>query len=156
MGRTLYGDRGDPTKHLPTEGRQRQRSLQHIEHRTVTSFLPLKLGLTIFFHSTFAPTKHPSPSTLGLGRSEAPRGCDTNLLFYYHILILFAQTKGHSVPLITLRNWRFQPPDRSYPATTYGYEQLSLTGHAQVLKVAAYGSMGRCEKERTKNKATQG
>ena len=53
---TKYGDRGDPTGHLPTEGRQRQRSHQHMEHRIVTSFLPLKLGLTAFFHSMFAPT----------------------------------------------------------------------------------------------------
>ena len=30
---------------------------------------------------------------------------------------------------------------------TYGYEQLSLARHAQVLKVAAYGSTGRCEKK---------
>jgi len=35
---------------------------------------------------------------------------------------------------------------------TYGYEQLSLAGHAWVLKVAAYGSTGRCKKERTKTK----
>ena len=33
---------------------------------------------------------------------------------------------------------------------TYGYEQLSLAGHTRVLKVAAYGSTGRCKKERTK------
>ena len=33
---------------------------------------------------------------------------------------------------------------------TYGYEQLSLAGHAWVLKVASYGSTGRREKERTK------
>ena len=35
---------------------------------------------------------------------------------------------------------------------TYGYEQLSLAGHARILKVAAYESMGRCEKERTRTK----
>ena len=35
---------------------------------------------------------------------------------------------------------------------TYDYEQLSLVGHAQVLKVAAYGSMGRCEKKGQKTK----
>ena len=35
---------------------------------------------------------------------------------------------------------------------TYGYEQLSLVGHTRVLKVAAYGSMGRSEKEMTKTK----
>ena len=35
---------------------------------------------------------------------------------------------------------------------TYDYEQLSLAGHVWVLKVAAYGSTGRCEKERTKTK----
>ena len=34
---------------------------------------------------------------------------------------------------------------------TYGYEQLSPTDHTQVLKVAAYGSTGRCEKEMTRN-----
>ena len=33
---------------------------------------------------------------------------------------------------------------------TYDYEQLSLVGHAQVLKVAAYGSMGRCKKRKDK------
>ena len=30
---------------------------------------------------------------------------------------------------------------------TYGYEQLNLAGHAWVLKVVAYGSMGRCKKK---------
>ena len=40
--------------------------------------------------------------------------------------------------------------DQSHPTMTYSYEQLSLVGYAQVLKVAAYGSTGRCEKERTK------
>ena len=35
---------------------------------------------------------------------------------------------------------------------TYDYEQLSLVGHARVPKVAAYGSTGRCEKERPKTK----
>ena len=39
---------------------------------------------------------------------------------------------------------------------TYGYEQLSLVGYVPVLKVVAYGSTGRCEKERIKNKATLG
>ena len=38
--------------------------------------------------------QHPSPSTLALGRSWAPRGCDTTPLFYYHIVVLFTQTKG--------------------------------------------------------------
>ena len=32
MGRTIYGDRSDSTGHLPTGGRQRQRSYQHLEH----------------------------------------------------------------------------------------------------------------------------
>jgi len=35
---------------------------------------------------------------------------------------------------------------------TYGYEQLSFTGHARVLMVAAYGSTGRCKKRKDKNK----
>ena len=39
---------------------------------------------------------------------------------------------------------------------TYGYEQLSLMGHARVLKVAGYGTTGKCEKERIKNKAKLG
>ena len=60
--------------------------------------------------------------------------------------------KGHSVPLITLHSLCFEPPDPSHPTTTFGYEQLSLMGHARVLKVVAYGSTGRCKKERTKTK----
>ena len=39
---------------------------------------------------------------------------------------------------------------------TYGYVQLSLACYAWVLKGAAYGSNGMCEKERIKNKATLG
>ena len=94
MGMTLYGDRGDLTGRLPTEGQQQQHSHQHLEHQTVTSFLPLKISFTTFFYSTFAPTKHPSLSALGLGRSGAPRGCDTTPHFYYHIVIFFTQMKG--------------------------------------------------------------
>ena len=56
MGRTLHDDRGDPIGRLLTEGRQWQRSHQHMEHRTVTSFLSLKLDLTVCFHSMLAPT----------------------------------------------------------------------------------------------------
>ena len=75
------------------KGRQRQRPHQHMEHRTVTSFLPLMLGLTNFSFNVCS-YKHPSLRTLGLGRSGAPRGCDTTPLFYYHIVILFTQMKG--------------------------------------------------------------
>ena len=39
---------------------------------------------------------------------------------------------------------------------TYGYEQLSLLGHAQVLKVAAYGTNGQVQKRKDKNKAMLG
>ena len=39
---------------------------------------------------------------------------------------------------------------------TYGYEQLSHGGHAGVLKVVAYRSMVRCEKERTKKQKYTG
>ena len=39
-------------------------------------------------------------------------------------------------PLIVLRNFVLTP-NRTHPATTYGYEQLSPMGHAQVLKKAA-------------------
>ena len=40
------------------------------------------------------------------------------------------------------------------PATTYGYEQLSPVGHAQVLKkAAAYGTNGQVQKRKDKNKS---
>ena len=85
LGRTLYGDRSDPTGHLLTEGRQRQRFHQHMEHRTVMSFLPLKLGLTAFlsFNVCCCSYNHASLNTFGPGRSRAPWGCDTTSLFYY-------------------------------------------------------------------------
>ena len=50
--------------------------------------------------------------------------------------------KGHSIPLITLRDFAFTP-DRAHPATTYGYEQPSFAGHALVLEAAAYGTNGQ-------------
>ena len=61
-----------------------------------------------------------------------------------------ARAKGHSISLITLRDFVFTL-DQAHPTMTYGYEQLSLVGHVRVLKVVAYGSTGRCEKERTRN-----
>ena len=36
---------------------------------------------------------------------------------------------------------------------TYGYEQLSLAGHARVLKVAAYGSNGQVQKRKDKKQS---
>ena len=36
---------------------------------------------------------------------------------------------------------------------TYGYEQLSLMGHARVLKVAAYGSNGQVQKRMDKKQS---
>ena len=43
-------------------------------------------------------------------------------------------------PLIALRNFVLTP-NRTHPATTYGYAQPSPMGHAQVLKKAvAYGT----------------
>ena len=36
---------------------------------------------------------------------------------------------------------------------TYGYEQLSLVGHALVLKVAAYGSNGQVQKRKDKKQS---
>ena len=36
---------------------------------------------------------------------------------------------------------------------TYGYEQLSLTGHAWVLKVAAFGSNGQVRKRKDKKQS---
>ena len=55
--------------------------------------------------------------------------------------------KGHSIPLIILHDFDFTP-DRAHPTMTYGYEQSSLTGHAQVLKVAAYGTNGQVQKKK--------
>ena len=52
-------------------------------------FFPSKFGLTVFFHSTFTPTKHPGPNTFGSGHSGAPQGCDTTSLFYYHMVNAF-------------------------------------------------------------------
>ena len=89
MGRTLFGDRSDPTRRLPTEGQQQQRSHQHLEHRTVTSFLSLKIRSYRFVSFNVCSYKHPSPNTLSPGRSGAPRGCDTTSLFYYHIVNTF-------------------------------------------------------------------
>ena len=51
--------------------------------------------------------------------------------------------KAHSFSLVALRNFVITP-NRTHPATTYGYEQPSPTGHAQVLKkAAAYGTNGQ-------------
>ena len=36
---------------------------------------------------------------------------------------------------------------------TYGYEQLSLTDHARVLKVAAYGTNGQVRKRKDKKQS---
>ena len=36
---------------------------------------------------------------------------------------------------------------------TYGYEQLSLVGHARVLKVAAYGPNGQVRKTKDKKQS---
>ena len=63
--------------------------------------------------------------------------------------------KGHSIPLITLRDFIFTP-DRAHPAMTYGYEQPRLAGHAQVLKVATYGTNWQVQKRKDQNKAMQG
>ena len=56
-------------------------------------------------------------------------------------MVFLPKTKGHSIPLIILHDFVFTP-DRAHPATTYGYEQLSLVGHARALKVAAYETNG--------------
>jgi hypothetical protein len=65
------------------------------------------------------------------------------------------RAKGHSISLITLRDFTLTP-DRLHPATTYGYEPLSLTGHALVLKVVAYGTNGQVRRRKDENKAMLG
>ena len=53
-------------------------------------------------------------------------------------------------PLIVLRNFVLTP-NRTHPATTYGYEQPSPAGHAQALKKAtAYGTKGQVQKRKDK------
>ena len=47
--------------------------------------------------------------------------------------------EAHSIPLITLCD-SVLTPNRTHPATTYGYKQPSLAGHAQLLTVVAYGT----------------
>ena len=50
--------------------------------------------------------------------------------------------EARSIPLIAIRNF-ILTPNRTHPTMTYGYEQPSPTGHAQVLKKAiAYGTNG--------------
>ena len=59
-------------------------------------------------------------------------------------------------PLIVLCNFVLTP-NRTHPATTYGYEQPSPAGHAQVLKKLQPTELtARCEKERTKTLAMLG
>ena len=54
-------------------------------------------------------------------------------------------------PLIVLRNFVLSPT-RTHPAMTYGYEQPSPAGHAQVLKKAAtYGTNRQVQKRKDKN-----
>ena len=55
--------------------------------------------------------------------------------------------KVHSIPLITLHDFVLTP-NRTHPTTTYGYEQSSPTGHAQVLKSCSL----RNERAGAKNK----
>ena len=56
-------------------------------------------------------------------------------------------------PLIVLHNFVLTP-NRMHPATTYGHEQSSPVGHAQVLKkAAAYGTNGQVRKRKDKNKS---
>ena len=150
MGRILYGDRGDPTRHLPTEGWQRQHSHKHMEHRTVMSFLPLKLGLIIFFHLTFTPTSTPARALSAWVARGLHEGAIPPLFFYYHIVILFTQTKGWSVPLFTLCNLCFKllidrTPPR--PTVTSSWASWAMPG---LLKLQPTKRMDMCEKERIK------
>ena len=64
--------------------------------------------------------------------------------------------EARSIPLIALCNFVLTP-NQTHPAMTYGYEQPSPAGHAQVLKkLQPMELMGRCEKERIKTKAMLG
>ena len=54
-------------------------------------------------------------------------------------------------PLTVLHNFVLTP-NRTHPATTYGYEQPSPAGHAQALKkAAAYVTNGQVRKRKDKN-----
>ena len=90
LGRTLYGDRSDPTERLPTEGRQRQRSHQYLEHRTVTSFLPLKIQSYRFLSFTVCSYKAPWPKHFRLGSLGGSTRVQYHLsFFYYHMVNTF-------------------------------------------------------------------
>ena len=55
--------------------------------------------------------------------------------------------------LITLRNFVLTP-NQTHPTMTYGYEEPSPVGHAQVhKKAAAYGTNGQVRKTKDKNKS---
>ena len=50
---------------------------------------PLKIRSYHFLSFNICSHKHPSPNTFGPGCSEAPWGCDTTSLFYYHMVNTF-------------------------------------------------------------------
>jgi len=93
MGRTLYGDRGDTTGRLPTEGRQRRRSHQHLEHQTVTAFLPLKFGLYRFLSYNVRSRKAPRPEHFWPGSLEG------SMRVRYHLSFLLSYDKYFSTQI---------------------------------------------------------
>ena len=157
MGRTLYCDQSDPTGHLPTEGQQWQCSHKHLEHRTVMSFLPLKIRSYRFLSFNVCSYKAPRPEHFQPGSLEGSMRVQCHLSFLLSYgKYLFTQTKGQSIPLITLRNFALNiltdhTPPR--PTVISSWASWAMPGF---LRLQPMVPTGRCEKERIKNRAMLG
>ena len=109
-----------------------------------------KFGLNAF-QLTHAPIKN------ALARTLSARALGGFIRIQYQVLPLFPllshdkqlcpRMEAHSIPLITLRNFVLTP-NRTHPATTYGHEQLSPEGHAQVLKSCSLWNERACAKKK--------
>ena len=154
MGRTLYSDRGDPTGHLLTEGRQWQHSHQHLEHRTVTSFLPLKIWSYRFLSFNVYSYKAPRPKHFRPGSLRGSPGVRYHLSFLLSYgKYLFTRTKGLSIPLITLRNFALNIlADHTPPRPTVTSSWASWV-MPRSLRLQPMVQTGRCEKERIKKQS---
>ena len=85
------------------------------------------------FYLMFAPIKVPRPEHFRLGSLGGSMGVHYHLSFH---LLSYGKTPSypnkrvvHSFK-IAFHSFALKYSDRSHPASTYGYEQLSLMGHA--------------------------
>ena len=121
---------GDPTERLPTQERRRRHSHQRLEqlHRFFPKIQSYHCLLNVCSYK-IAPTR----TLFGPGRLGAPRGCTATSHFH---LLSYGETPSYlnkrvvrsfNLPYIALLP--NIPTNRTSPFS-YGYEQLSLTGHA--------------------------